>query len=260
MTGLTTAQMHAQASFTPAGTAVGQWNFTPNTGTWVIFEGQSNPLLRALMTQLTVTANNATKTYDGLAYNGGAGVTYSVTPNANLLGTVSYTGGINAGSYTLTPGGLTSAPVQQGYLITYVGGTLTVNPVPSGGISPVVAQAITALPGGANLLPAFSAAVTSAATPVLSPVVVAMNVLPGLSSAAAPATQQNSDMAADSNGATDNQETIQARQVSVNLQADSFRIEPGSNVTIVNGGIRLPDDMRMSLHGDNEFNFKERDK
>ncbi len=323
--GLTTVQMQTASSF--------GFDFTPNTGTWVIFAGQSNPLLRSLMTPLTVTANSATKTYDGLAYSGGAGVTYSVTPNANLLGTVSYTGtsqgAINAGSYAITPGGLTSAPVQQGYLITYASGALTVNkanlavtgvtasnrvydgttaatlvgtaivaalgsdvvtvggtsrgvfadknvgtgkavtvsgytlsgaaagnytlvqpsgltaditPAPSGGVSPVVAQAITALPGGASLLPAFSAAVTSAALPVVNPVVVAMNTLPGLSSAAAPVSPSNSKLA-------DNKEATltQARKAGVQLQADSFRMEPGSNVTIVNGGIRLPDDMRMSL-------------
>ncbi|MDP2145060.1 MAG: GLUG motif-containing protein, partial [Gallionella sp.] len=127
VSGLTTTQMHAQASFTPAGTAAGQWDFTPNTGTWVMFEGQSNPLLRALMTQLTVTANDASKTYDGLAYNGGAGVTYSVTPSMSL-GTLSYTGAsqgaTNAGSYAITASGLTS---NQSYLISFVDGTLTVS-------------------------------------------------------------------------------------------------------------------------------------
>lgn len=123
-TGLTTAQMQTQSSFTPAGTGAGNWDFT---NTWILFAGQSNPLLQALMTPLTVTANNSTKTYDGLAYNGSAGVTYSVTPNmSNLSGTLSYTGGINAGSYTITPSGLSSY-VQQGYLITYATGTLTVN-------------------------------------------------------------------------------------------------------------------------------------
>jgi hypothetical protein len=131
-TGLTTAQMQTQASFAPVGASAGQWDFTPNTGTWVMFEGQSNPLLRSFMTPLTITANNAAKTYDGLAYNGGAGVTYSVAPNmANLLGALSYTGtsqgATNAGSYAITPGGLISN--QQGYLISFVTGTLTINPV-----------------------------------------------------------------------------------------------------------------------------------
>jgi hypothetical protein len=77
------------------------------------------------MTALTVTANSATKTYDGMGTTGGNGVTYSTTPNGNLLGTVSYSSGINVGSATITPGGLYSN--QQGYIISYVGGALTVN-------------------------------------------------------------------------------------------------------------------------------------
>ena len=116
---LTTAQMLQQASF--AGLDF--------TNTWVMYEGLTNPLLQNFMTPLTVTANDATKTYDGLAYSGSAGVTYSVTPGANLMGSVSYTGSItNAGTDTITLGGLYSN--QQGYIISYVGGTLTVNPAP----------------------------------------------------------------------------------------------------------------------------------
>jgi filamentous hemagglutinin family protein len=119
-TPLTTAQMLQQASFTGL-------DFT---NTWVMYEGLTNPLLRNFMTPLTVTANDATETYSGLAYSGGNGVTYSVTPSGSLLGSLTYggtsQGAINAASYTLTPQGLYSN--QQGYLITFVGGTLTVNP------------------------------------------------------------------------------------------------------------------------------------
>jgi filamentous hemagglutinin family protein len=119
-TPLTTAQMLQQASFTGL-------DFT---NTWVMYEGLTNPLLRGFMTPLTVTANDATETYSGLAYSGGNGVTYSVTPSGNLLGSLTYggtsQGAINAASYTLTPQGLYSN--QQGYLITFVGGTLTVSP------------------------------------------------------------------------------------------------------------------------------------
>ncbi|MDO9187776.1 MAG: YDG domain-containing protein, partial [Bacteroidia bacterium] len=115
--GLTTAQMHAQSNFTTL-------DFTNK---WFMYEGYTAPLLRDFMTALTITANNVTKTYDGLAYNGSGGVTYSVTPNmANLTGTLSYTGGINAGSYAIAPGGLHSN--QQGYIISYINGALTVNP------------------------------------------------------------------------------------------------------------------------------------
>jgi hypothetical protein len=90
VTGLATVQMHAQASF---------------------------------------TANDATKTHDGLAYNGSGGVTYSVTPNmANLLGNLSYggtsQGAVNVGSCLITPSGLSSG----NYTLSYVNGVLTVNP------------------------------------------------------------------------------------------------------------------------------------
>jgi hypothetical protein len=118
-TGLTTSQMKQQGSFN-------LWDFA---NTWTITNGVTNPLLQYFMTPLTVTANDATKTYDALAFSGGNGVTYSSTPNGNLLGTVSYSGtsqgAINAGGYVITPGGLSSTG-QLGYVISYVSGTLTV--------------------------------------------------------------------------------------------------------------------------------------
>ena len=125
-TGLTTAQMQQQSNFSG-------WDFT---GTWTIYDGNTYntyPLLRTFMTPLTVTANAATQTYNGSAYSGGNGVTYSVTPNGNLLGTLSYggtsQGAVSAGSgYSITPQGLYSN--QQGYLINYVSGTLSVTPAP----------------------------------------------------------------------------------------------------------------------------------
>jgi filamentous hemagglutinin family protein len=79
---------------------------------------------------LTITANAASKTYDGLAYAGGNGVTYvgfvSGDTSANLGGTLTFVGSaqgaVNAGSYVLTPSGLTSS----NYAITFVASTLTV--------------------------------------------------------------------------------------------------------------------------------------
>jgi filamentous hemagglutinin family protein len=81
---------------------------------------------------LMVTANAATKTYDGLAYAGGNGVTYAGFVNNEtssvLTGALTYGGAaqnaINAGSYSLTALGLTSA----NYAIQYVSGSLTVDP------------------------------------------------------------------------------------------------------------------------------------
>ncbi|NIG55934.1 MBG domain-containing protein [Chitinophaga sp. Cy-1792] len=80
---------------------------------------------------LTITANDDSKTYDGLAYSGGKDVTYSGFVNnetKNLLGgTLTYTGtsqgAINAGNgYTIMPTGYTS----DNYNITYTAGTLNI--------------------------------------------------------------------------------------------------------------------------------------
>jgi filamentous hemagglutinin family protein len=121
-TGLTTAQMQQQGNFSG-------WDFA---STWISYNGYTNPLLRSFMTPLTVTAGAATQTYSGAAYSGGNGVTYSVTPGANLLGAVTYDGSaqgaVDAGSYALTPQGLYSN--QQGYIISYASGALTINPAP----------------------------------------------------------------------------------------------------------------------------------
>ncbi|WP_375791048.1 filamentous hemagglutinin N-terminal domain-containing protein [Bradyrhizobium sp. vgs-9] len=81
---------------------------------------------------LTISAN-ASKIYDGLAFSGGS-VAYSGFMNgetASLLsGTLSYggtaQGAVNAGRYSLTASGLSSA----NYAITYVDGSLTVNKAP----------------------------------------------------------------------------------------------------------------------------------
>src|ERR1022692_3445857 len=79
---------------------------------------------------LNVTAKDAGKTYDGLAYSGGNGVGYSGFVNGEnqsvLGGSVTYggtaQGAVDASSYTITAGGLTSG----NYAITFHGGTLTV--------------------------------------------------------------------------------------------------------------------------------------
>jgi len=81
---------------------------------------------------LTVTALDVSKTYNGLAYSGGAGVSYSGFAGGEdssvLGGTLSYggssQGAVNAGSYAITPSGLTSG----NYTISYVNGNLTVRP------------------------------------------------------------------------------------------------------------------------------------
>lgn len=119
-TGLTTAQMKQQASFA-------SWDFT---NTWRIYEGQSYPVLQVFQKDLTVTANNAGKTYDGTAYSGGNGITQSTV--GALSGAVTYSGNsqgaTNAGSYAITPSMAITQQDYQNWHVSYVDGTLTINP------------------------------------------------------------------------------------------------------------------------------------
>jgi filamentous hemagglutinin family protein len=81
---------------------------------------------------VTVTARNDSKTYDGSTYSGGNGIDYAGFVNgdssSSLAGTLIYSGtsqgAVNAGSYTITPSGLSSG---LGYELSYVDGTLTIN-------------------------------------------------------------------------------------------------------------------------------------
>ena len=108
---------------------------------------------------LTVTASNASKTYDGLGYSGGNGVSYSGFVNGEnssvLSGSLSYggsgQGAVNAGTYTIVPSGLT---VGSNYSIAYVNGSLTVNPA----TLTYTAGAATRTYGASN--PGFSGTVT----------------------------------------------------------------------------------------------------
>ena len=126
-TGMTTAGMQAQANFTSATAANGgvnpNWDFG---ATWVMHDGHTYPLLRVFMTPLTVSADPVSKTYDGLAYGGGlVNAVYSIPgapASVHLSGLATpYAGDVNAGSYAP---GLWSD--QQGYLITYAGGSLSI--------------------------------------------------------------------------------------------------------------------------------------
>ena len=88
--------------------------------------------LTVMKAPLWVTAKDATKTYDGLPYSGGNGVTYSAFVNgesaAALSGTLGYggtsQGAANVGSYIITPGGL----IASNYAISYANGALTILP------------------------------------------------------------------------------------------------------------------------------------
>ena len=77
----------------------------------------------------SIARSNASSVFNGVGFSGN-GVTYSVTPNGNLLGTLSYghaQGAVGAGSYAITPTGLYST--QQGYSITAISATLTISPL-----------------------------------------------------------------------------------------------------------------------------------
>ena len=127
--------------FTSAATAasnVGSYALTgidllAKHGNYVFVQDAANAAaLTVTPAPLTATAISDTKTYDGVAYAGGAGLTYGGFRNgdtaASLAGTATYSGNsqgaTNVGSYVLTPGGLTS----PNYTISYAPGTLTVNP------------------------------------------------------------------------------------------------------------------------------------
>lgn len=131
--GMTTTQLQTQANFTSSTSA--NKNNNPAwdlSNTWIMYDGLSMPLLRSFLTPLTISASNVSKTYDGASYTGDSGVSYSSAPTGNLVGTLAYGGSAlgasNAGSYAINLSGLYSN--QQGYLINYVPGTLSVAQAP----------------------------------------------------------------------------------------------------------------------------------
>jgi hypothetical protein len=98
------------------------------------FAFNSAGLLTVNPKALTITANDATQTYDGVSFSGGNGVTYSGFVNGQnasvLSGALAYggnsQGAVNAGAYSIIPSNLTSS----NYAINYVNATLTINPQP----------------------------------------------------------------------------------------------------------------------------------
>ncbi|SER02284.1 filamentous hemagglutinin family N-terminal domain-containing protein [Pseudomonas cuatrocienegasensis] len=95
---------------------------------------------------LSVTALDVSKTYDGLAFNGGNGVSYSGFvngENADVLGgTLTYggsaQGAVNAGLYDLSVSGLTSG----NYAISYTAGSLTIAALPAEIPQPALTPAV----------------------------------------------------------------------------------------------------------------------
>jgi len=123
-TGLDSASMLQSTSF-------GNFDFT---NTWYQYEGYTYPLLRSFLDSLTITAKDTTKIYDGNSFSGDNGFNYSLPGAAALVFGTSIDTGSSQGAkypgnnYKIKPSGLWST--QQGYLITYAVGTLTISPRP----------------------------------------------------------------------------------------------------------------------------------
>lgn len=131
VSGLTSAQLSSLAPFVAAG-----WNIDDAGGTgatWRMYEGHSAPLLRSFMTALSVSAGNASKTYDGSATSSTGALVFPIGYDPSLLsGSAIYTANsTNVGTYsgaTLRLSGLYST--QFGYDISMGAGSLTVSKAP----------------------------------------------------------------------------------------------------------------------------------
>jgi len=116
-------------------------------------------------TSLVVTVNSDQKTFDAVPYAGGAGVSYRGFVNgetaATLGGTLTYggssQGAVQPGAYSLTASGLASGD----YAIDYVGGTLTIRPLPRLPIANLPTLSVVAARGAMQLLPTQNGAATA---------------------------------------------------------------------------------------------------
>jgi hypothetical protein len=108
---------------------------------------------------LTVTANSDSKLYDGSAYSGGKGVSYSgfvAGDSASDIGGMlayggSSQGAVATGNYVITAGGLSS--ISGNYTLGFVDGALSIT----------ISNASTAALGNAGLVSAYDAALQSVA-------------------------------------------------------------------------------------------------
>ena len=134
LTGTLTFNTSATPSSNVGSYGVTGGGLTANNGNYVFVQAPGNASsLTVTPASLTATANNASKTYDGQAYSGGNGVSYSGFVNnddENVLGGALVYGGssqgaTNAGTYVITPAGLSAN--HGNYTISYVNGSLTIN-------------------------------------------------------------------------------------------------------------------------------------
>ena len=125
------------ASGTNAGTYTDSLGISANGGTLLSNYTLAAPTQGTLTigkAALTAAVNNASQTYNGIAWNGGSGVSFSGLvggDTSSVLGGALIWGGsaqgaISPGTYGLTASGLTSA----NYAITYSPGLLTITAAP----------------------------------------------------------------------------------------------------------------------------------
>ena len=145
---------------------------------------------------------------------------------------------------TVTVSGYTVSGADAGNynLMQPAGVVASITPVPAGGILPAVAQAITALPGGSNLISAFNSAVSIVATSVVNPVILLLNTPTSLPPAATPAIQTGGSKSTDNKAAADKKESTPV-QVRNEVQVDRSRVEQRGGFTILGGGMKLPGDI-----------------
>ncbi|MDP1900716.1 MAG: YDG domain-containing protein [Rubrivivax sp.] len=114
-TGVTQAALESAATYTG-------WDLATTGGTgqvWRIYEGLSTPLLRGLLTPLTLSLADINKVYDSNSSLGSAAISVAGTAVANP-GRILVSGiAADAGSYALGAGNLYS--VQNGYDLTVTG-------------------------------------------------------------------------------------------------------------------------------------------
>jgi hypothetical protein len=125
-TGMTTSQMQTQANFTSATNANGNvdpgWDFS---GTWVMYNGHTYPLLRAFMTPITLTPvyNGTPQTLSNISdYT--SNIANPIT--ADIIDTsagLTLKSSATAGKETAELNGFFSN--QQGYIISYAKQTIT---------------------------------------------------------------------------------------------------------------------------------------
>jgi filamentous hemagglutinin family protein len=127
VTGIDNADASKLSTFANAG-----WNIDATGGTdtiWRIYDGQSGPLLRSFLTQITVTGGAVSKTYDGTTTTAGGAYTTSIN-GAVLDGSMDYVTSKNVGAYSTADGTLTATGLysgqQGGYDIIYVGASETI--------------------------------------------------------------------------------------------------------------------------------------